>query len=352
VHTGSTLGRDLCFEAVTEVIRRARYVVDVLERGDAPAITDLLSSRLRIAAERGRWSVEEHLRDVWASSVEELAGAERELDGGVEINPTMARFTMSGDRGQSVITVRFTADGGLDGYAADVSAVQGISNVVVACPPDRRGDVAAVYTSLLGEDRWRVPRLVFGEGRRHVPPQWPDPERPQQLHLDVRVPDLDEADALVIARGARLLHDAGEFRVYEDPVGHPFCVYPGAEGSRGVLWRTVIDCFSPRSLAAFYRAVLGMPNVIEDSLERVVLAGREPDGPLLAFQRAPIYVAPRWPDPAFPQQIHLDLKFDDRASVQDLAERLGAVPLPPQGGSCPVYADPAGHPFCLGLPAE
>lgn len=128
--------------------------------------------------------------------------------------------------------------------------------------------------------------------------------------------------------------DAGAFRVYEDPVGHPFCVYPGVEGSRGVLWRIVIDCFSPRSLAAFYRAVLGMPNVIEDSLERVVVAGREPDGPLLAFQCAPIYVAPRWPDPAFPQQIHLDPKFDDRASVQDLAERLGAVPLPPQGGSC------------------
>ena len=337
---------------MTDVIRRARYVVDLLERGDAPAITDLLSSRLRVAAERGRWSVEEHLRDVWASSVEELAGAERELGGGVEVNPTMARFTMAGDRGQAVITVRFTANGGLDGYAADVSAVQGISNVVVACPPDRRGDVAAVYTSLLGEDRWRVPRLVFGEGRRHVPPQWPDPERPQQLHLDVCVSDLDEADALVIARGARLLNDAGAFRIYEDPVGHPFCVYPGGEGSRGVLWRIVIDCFSPRSLAAFYGAVLGMQNVIEDSLERVVVAGGDPDGPLLAFQRAPIYVAPRWPDPAFPQQIHLDLKFDDRAGVQDLAERLGAVPLPPQGGSCPVYADPAGHPFCLGLPAE
>jgi hypothetical protein len=337
---------------VTDVIRRARHVVDLLERGDAPAITNLLSSRLRVAAERGRWSVEEHLRDVWAPSVGDLAGAERTLDGGVEVDATMARFTMAGERGQAVVTVRFTVDGGLDGYAADARVVRGISNVVIACPPDRRGDVAAVYTSLLGDDRWRVPRLVFGEGRRHLAPHWPDPERPQQLHLDVRVPDLDEADAVVVARGARLLQDAGSFRIYEDPVGHPFCVYPGSEGSRGVLWRIVIDCFSPRSLAPFYQAVLGMPNVIEDSLERVVVAGQGPDGPMLAFQRAPIYLAPRWPDPGFPQQIHLDLRFDDRATVQDLAERLGAVPLPPQGGSCPVYADPAGHPFCLGLPAE
>jgi Glyoxalase-like domain len=289
---------------------------------------------------------------VWAPSVAELAGAARKLDAGIEVNPTIARFTMAGDRGQAVVTVRFTADGGLDGFGVDVGVVQGISNVVIACPPDRRSDVAAVYASLLGEDRWRVPRLVFGEGRRHRAPAWPDPERPQQLHLDVRVPDLDEAGAVVVARGARLLQDSGSFRIYEDPVGHPFCIYSGADGGSGALWRIVIDCFSPRNLAAFYRAVLGMPNVIEDSVERVVLAGHARGGPLLAFQHAPIYVAPRWPDPAFPQQIHLDLKFDDRVTVQDLAERHGAVPLPPQGGSCPVYADPAGHPFCLGLPAE
>jgi hypothetical protein len=42
-----------------------------------------------------------------------------------------------------------------------------------------------------------------------------------------------------------------------------------------------------------------------------------------------------------------DLEFDDRQAAQRLAERLGAIRLPGQGGSCPVYADPAGHPFCL-----
>ena len=37
-----------------------------------------------------------------------------------------------------------------------------------------------------------------------------------------------------------------------------------------------------------------------------------------------------------------------------MALRLGATRLPHLGGGCPVYADPAGHPFCLcfGYPAN
>jgi hypothetical protein len=66
---------------------------------------------------------------------------------------------------------------------------------------------------------------------------------------------------------------------------------------------------------------------------------------MLAFQHAQCK-APRWPDPTYPQQIHLDLHFDDGEAAQELASRLGAIHLP-KGGSCPVYADPAAHPFCL-----
>ena len=68
---------------------------------------------------------------------------------------------------------------------------------------------------------------------------------------------------------------------------------------------------------------------------------------MLGFQHTVPYVAPRWPDPDYPQQMHFDLEFDDREAAERLAVRLGAVRLPGQGGSCPVYADPAGHPFCL-----
>jgi hypothetical protein len=72
---------------------------------------------------------------------------------------------------------------------------------------------------------------------------------------------------------------------------------------------------------------------------------------MLGFQHAQV-TAPRWPDPEYPQQLHLDLHFDDSAAAQELALRLGAIRLPPQGGSCPVFADPAAHPFCLCAPGQ
>jgi hypothetical protein len=58
------------------------------------------------------------------------------------------------------------------------------------------------------------------------PPVWPGSEHPQQLHLDFDVMDLDEGEEAVLALGARKADfQPGEtFRVYLDPVGHPFCL--------------------------------------------------------------------------------------------------------------------------------
>jgi hypothetical protein len=56
----------------------------------------------------------------------------------------------------------------------------------------------------------------------HQPPAWPDPSRPQQLHLDVMVDDLDAADRQVLALGAVQLAEGDH--VYADPAGHPFCL--------------------------------------------------------------------------------------------------------------------------------
>jgi catechol-2,3-dioxygenase len=68
--------------------------------------------------------------------------------------------------------------------------------------------------------------LAFQEVPGHVPPQWPGDELPQQIHLDFDVPDLDAAEAQVLAIGARKHeHQPGTtFRVYLDPAGHPFCL--------------------------------------------------------------------------------------------------------------------------------
>lgn len=60
----------------------------------------------------------------------------------------------------------------------------------------------------------------------HQPPQWPGQDRPQQMHLDVQVDDLDEAEGAVLALGAtKHEHQPGTtFRVFLDPAGHPFCL--------------------------------------------------------------------------------------------------------------------------------
>lgn len=73
----------------------------------------------------------------------------------------------------------------------------------------------------------------------------------------------------------------------------------------------------------------------------------------LGFQFAPNHIRPAWPDGPQQQQIHLDVWVDDFAEAHDRAIALGATVLRPaadptsSGEVFQVYADPAGHPFCL-----
>jgi catechol-2,3-dioxygenase len=107
----------------------------------------------------------------------------------------------------------------------------------------------------------------------------------------------------------------------------------------------VIDCPDPRGLAGFYQELLGMQRLQDD--ERWVVIGDAPDRPGLAFQLAPDLREPRWPDPDRPQQMHLDIAVSDIDQAEEAALALGARRLPGEGGNFRVYADPAGHPFCL-----
>ena len=69
--------------------------------------------------------------------------------------------------------------------------------------------------------------MAFQLAPDHVPPSWPDPALPQQMHLDVMVDDLDAAEAAVLELGARRLTEPGAVsRVFADPAGHPFCLIP------------------------------------------------------------------------------------------------------------------------------
>ncbi|GAB3958439.1 VOC family protein [Streptomyces sparsus] len=117
---------------------------------------------------------------------------------------------------------------------------------------------------------------------------------------------------------------------------------------------TVLDCPDPRALAGFYGAVLGWELTEapfgSDLDEWAELRG--PGGRGLAFQRSEGHQPPVWPSTDRPQQMHLD--FDVPREQMDEAEQqvlsLGAKLLEGDDGGkrdFRVYADPAGHPFCL-----
>jgi hypothetical protein len=318
-----------------ELVERARRVVEALERDDVAAVAAARSSRLA-GWEPGPW-----MRDVWAARMQAAAGSDRRLGAGWKVHDEMVRFQVEGDGGEAFAAVLLDAEGffGLD-VAAELRDWRfGIS---IGCSGEQRDELRAFWERLVSAP------LSFGDGFGAAP-RWPDPAYPQQLHLDVSVADLDLAEADVLACGATKLRDSGGFRVYADPAGHPFCLYPGEVRE---LVRVVIDCPDPVVLADFWSGLLGMPERVEETADRIVIARSDGRLPMIALQRVEDYRAPRWPDPSYPSQLHLDVFSDDRAEREQLALRLGASKVPPQGGSCPVYADPAGHPFCLCMTGE
>ncbi|HJP77326.1 MAG TPA: VOC family protein [Pseudonocardiaceae bacterium] len=112
----------------------------------------------------------------------------------------------------------------------------------------------------------------------------------------------------------------------------------------------VLDCPDPVALAGFYAALLGWPDPPVVSHEGGWVDLANPAGGMtLEFQRAAEYQAPTWPDPAVPQQFHLDIKVSDLDTAEQRALGLGAkiLDVSPDHPTWRVYADPVGHPFCL-----
>ena len=112
----------------------------------------------------------------------------------------------------------------------------------------------------------------------------------------------------------------------------------------GMLRTVVLDAPDARRLAAFYTALGGWTEPDGDDEWITMETG---DGWRIAAQLSPDHEPPRWPDPAFPQQTHLDVRVDDIDVAEPLVLALGATKLAGGGRSFRVYADPAGHPFCL-----
>jgi catechol 2,3-dioxygenase-like lactoylglutathione lyase family enzyme len=109
-----------------------------------------------------------------------------------------------------------------------------------------------------------------------------------------------------------------------------------------------LEAADPVRLAEFYRDLTGM-NIVYTSEDWITLKGPN-GGTALCIQQAPGHQPPRWPDPASSMQAHVDFWVDDLDAAEEVALRLGATKFDHQPGtSFRVYADPAGHPFCLCL---
>src|SRR3954466_16122629 len=112
----------------------------------------------------------------------------------------------------------------------------------------------------------------------------------------------------------------------------------------------VFDAADLGAESSFWAGVLGGTVEAEDDWHMVLVDGAARVG----VQLAPNHVPPDWPD-GTPQQIHLDLFVDDIRAAHDDVTALGARLLQAADDldaaeGFQVYADPAGHPFCLCWP--
>lgn len=127
--------------------------------------------------------------------------------------------------------------------------------------------------------------------------------------------------------------------------------------------QVVLDGTDARTLAEFYRDLLALayrsgdepPAPGEpDPRGQDWLVLRNPGGIQLAFQQVAELPAVTWPEGPHPQMLHLDITVDNMADLDaehEHATGLGARLLLDRSDDpeeqLRVYADPAGHPFCI-----
>jgi hypothetical protein len=120
----------------------------------------------------------------------------------------------------------------------------------------------------------------------------------------------------------------------------------------GELQCVVLDCADDVELAHFYQALLGGEVNRPDGrwgLGNGWSTLHVANGTVLCFQRVADHRPPRWPDPAAPQQVHLDIGVRELDGPHEAVLAAGATVLDVGDGTrgWRIYADPAGHPFCV-----
>jgi len=130
-----------------------------------------------------------------------------------------------------------------------------------------------------------------------------------------------------------------------------------------ILRQVVIDGTDIRVLAEFYRQLFGLQYRPGDEPPRSIdpdpagadwLVLRNGSGMGLAFQHVEALPEPTWPDGEHPQMLHLDTTVPNtealarqRDRVLALGGRLLLDRFDDPDEPLYVFADPAGHPFCI-----
>lgn len=145
-------------------------------------------------------------------------------------------------------------------------------------------------------------------------------------------PRIDAASPVEAAQAGRKLFTGVETDIYT----------AGMEITRKTI---VFDAADMEAESAFWSALLDGTVKRDDDWHSIEVNGVNE----VAVQLAPGHVPPQWPNGSPPQQIHLDLFVEDIDAAHEEAVGLGARLLQwdPEGDGFNVYADPAGHPFCL-----
>jgi hypothetical protein len=234
-------------------------------------------------------------------------------------------------------------------------------------------DIDAVGSFYAGLAGWEVVRrgpdrfdvrdpwereVGFQRAPDHVAPSWPGQERPRHFQLNLMTWNLEASAERMVALGAVPLSDSPGQITLADPAGHPFTLfhapaiswtYRTGEASEPPLLISlrgiVIDAPDASALGGFYARLTGMEGTHYNGPAGVEIT--DSHGGYLTFREVSGYNPPRWPDPAYPQQAHLDLLVDDLDASEATALELGASRLSAGGDRFRVFADPAAHPFCL-----
>ena len=119
----------------------------------------------------------------------------------------------------------------------------------------------------------------------------------------------------------------------------------------GRLLSVVFECADPDEEGRFWEAMLGYARH-HSGPDWVTIVDVVEQTQRLSFQRVEDHVQPTWPARDRPQQAHIDLLVEDLDNADGRAIALGARRLTDdavvhEDESFRVYADPAGHPFCL-----